>query len=971
MEINEENLARMVECLTQTFSTDPAQRRPAEHFLEQLEGNANYPVLLLTLTSRTDEQVLPPIKLAAAINLKNLVKRRWKVEDGATDMISSNDRAVIKKEIVDLMLRSPEAVQRQLSEAISIIGKTDFPNQWPELVPYMAEKFKSGDFNIINGVLQTSYSVMRRYEYEQKSDSLWMEIKFVLDNFAMPLTNLFVELMKFAGENINNAEALKVIFSSLVSIGKLFYALNSQDLPECFEDNMAVWMEHFLQLLNFTSPLLETQSDEDIGVLEQVKSQVCENISLYTSKYREEFEPYLEKFVTAVWGLLSTTTLALKYDQMVSHAIQFLSCVAERDHSKKFFESETVLSGICEKVILPNMHLRGCDEEAFSDSPDQWVSQELEGADSETRRRAAVDFVRVLARHFEQRITAVFGAYVQNMLSSYQTNPAECWRNKVAAIYLVTTLSAKGATARHGTTQVNNLVNVTELYTAHIAPELQSANVNQFPIVKAECIKYLISFRSVLSPDVVASALPHLVQLLSADSVVVHSYAGAALDRCLVVKTTNQSSLLQPEQLATLATQAYANCFQALSVSGSEQNEHVMKAVMRITESLKDKVVPFAGGLLTQLVAKLKLVAKNPTKPNYVHYVFESLTVLVKSVCAAVDFNAVEEFDKNLFPVFQDILRDEVDGIIPYIFQILSVMLENQKAAIPDPYFQLLPFILMPALWERSGYVGPMVRLLQSFIEKAPGKIVEENKLNAILGLFNKLNTTRSHDHEGFFLLQCLLLYIPHQTMEEFWPQLFSVMFRRLTANKTTKYMKSLIIFFSFFVVIHSVQKLIELVERLQVGMFGMVLERLVVPELSNIGQSERKLCCVAITNVLCEPSIFSGQYGGNHWQAVLATLVETVELTLDNATMADGGNFFKMDDNPLAFGSSKLMHASKPPLDPLNGQVTSAKIFLAQKLSELSKAQPGQVQARLAQLPQTEQQSLIKYLQQANVSIV
>lgn len=52
--------------------------------------------------------------------------------------------------------------------------------------------FSTGDFNIINGVLQTSYSVMRRYEYEQKSDNLWREIKFVLDNFALPLTNLFV-----------------------------------------------------------------------------------------------------------------------------------------------------------------------------------------------------------------------------------------------------------------------------------------------------------------------------------------------------------------------------------------------------------------------------------------------------------------------------------------------------------------------------------------------------------------------------------------------------------------------------------------------------------------------------------------------------------------------------------------------------------------------------------------------------------
>lgn len=50
----------------------------------------------------------------------------------------------------------------------------------------------TGDFNVINGVLQTSYSVMRRYEFEHKSEELWREILFVLNNFAQPLTNLLV-----------------------------------------------------------------------------------------------------------------------------------------------------------------------------------------------------------------------------------------------------------------------------------------------------------------------------------------------------------------------------------------------------------------------------------------------------------------------------------------------------------------------------------------------------------------------------------------------------------------------------------------------------------------------------------------------------------------------------------------------------------------------------------------------------------
>ena len=54
-----------------------------------------------------------------------------------------------------------------------------------------------------------------------------------------------------------------------------------------------------------------------------------------------------------------------------------------------------------------------CDEELFEDSPDQWISQDLEGADSATRRRAAVDFVRVLTRQFESQMLSVFSQYIE------------------------------------------------------------------------------------------------------------------------------------------------------------------------------------------------------------------------------------------------------------------------------------------------------------------------------------------------------------------------------------------------------------------------------------------------------------------------------------------------------------------------------------------------------------------------------
>ena len=54
--------------------------------------------------------------------------------EGETSKISENDRTLIKNHIVELMLKSPETIQKQLSDAISIIGREDFPEKWKDLL---------------------------------------------------------------------------------------------------------------------------------------------------------------------------------------------------------------------------------------------------------------------------------------------------------------------------------------------------------------------------------------------------------------------------------------------------------------------------------------------------------------------------------------------------------------------------------------------------------------------------------------------------------------------------------------------------------------------------------------------------------------------------------------------------------------------------------------------------------------------
>ena len=79
-------------------------------------------------------------------------------DDDAGDRIHAQDREAIKQLIVNLMLHSPEAIQKQLSDAVSIVGRHDFPNKWPDLISQMVEKFATGTYIFLDYGLNTQWN---------------------------------------------------------------------------------------------------------------------------------------------------------------------------------------------------------------------------------------------------------------------------------------------------------------------------------------------------------------------------------------------------------------------------------------------------------------------------------------------------------------------------------------------------------------------------------------------------------------------------------------------------------------------------------------------------------------------------------------------------------------------------------------------------------------------------------------------
>lgn len=937
------NLNEVALNLKNTLSPDANVRRQAEKFLQSNEAKENYNVLLLQLVAEASTDGL--IRIAAAISFKNSVKRNWRIVEGEPNKISEQDREIIKREIVDLMLRSPEKLQKQLSDAVSVIGREDFPDKWETLLPDMVAKFESGDFHIINGVLQTAHSLFKRYRHEFKSQELWTEIKIVLDKFAQPLTNLFMNIMEEANKSASDVSKLKDILSSILLICKVFYSLNFQDLPEHFEENMDKWMTNFLILLTIDSKKLKIEDTDETEPIDLIKSQICDNVALYAQKYDEEFEGYLPKFVEAIWHLLvsDSTEKIAKHDIVVSTAIGFLASAAERSNYKYLFDKQETLKSICENVVVPNVEFREEDEEVFEDNPEEYIRRDIEGSDVDTRRRAASDLVRALCKFHEQRVIEIFSLYVGTMLQQYQADSEKNWKAKDAAIFLVTSLASKKQTAKHGTTQASELVNLQSFFTANILPELEIKNVDDHPVLKADAIKYLIVFRNMLSREVLIHCLPLLVNHLTAKSHVVHSYAAHCLEKLFTLKSPGGGKPIQKTEVEPVLETMFVNLFNLLQVPGSQENEYVMKAIMRSFSLLKEAMLPYFEVLINNLASKLMLVSKNPSKPQFNHYLFEAICCAIRVICKE-NASLVVGFENMLFPVIQEILSNDVTEFLPYVFQVLSLLLEIRQNEIPAPYMELFPLLLSPVLWERNGNIPPLVRLLQAYIEKASKVIIETKKEMGLLGVFQKLIASKSNDHEGFYLLGSMVEHFEPSSLKEHIKSVFMLLFQRLQNSKTTKFIKGLLVFFCLYSARNGGTALMLTVDSIQPGLFGNFLEKILFPDVQKVsGTTERRICAVGMIKLLTESPEFLKTYH-DLWTPLLQALIGLFELPEDDS-IPDDEHFIEIEDTPgYQTAYSQLAFAGKKERDPFSGTIPDAKVYLAQSLQKLSSSEPGKL---------------------------
>ncbi|XP_075474708.1 exportin-2-like [Primulina tabacum] len=944
MDWNPETMQFLSQCFLNTLSPMPEPRRLAEKALAEAVDRPGYGLAVLRLVARPsfDEQ----IRQAAAVNFKNHLKACWTSQAGdpsgaQTPVIPDQEKDQIKSLIVSLMVNASPKIQAQLSEALTIIGKHDFPKAWltllPELVATLDKLSQGKDYASVNGVLTSINSLFKKFRYQFKTNELLLDLKYCLDNFAKPLLEVFKRTASFIEEAISsgaaNACSLKPYIESQRLCCRIFFSMNFMELPEFFEDHMDEWMTEFLKYLSTKYNVLEDSGPDGLALVDDLRAAVCENISLYMEKEEDLFQKYLSGFAEAVWGLLVATSNSSSRERLTVTAIKFLTTVSTSVHHT-LFGRDDILQQICQSIVIPNVMLRDEDEELFEMNYVEYIRRDMEGSDLGTRRRIACELLKGIASNYKEKVTEKVSEQVQSLLASFAQNPASNWKHKDCAIYLVVSLATKKA---GGTSVSTDLVDIQSFFGSVIVPELQSQEVDGFPMLKAGALKFFTMFRFQISKHVALALLPDVVRFLGSESNVVHSYASSCIEKLLLVKDEGGKARYSGEDISPFLLALMTNLFSDLQKPESEENQYVMKCIMRVLGVAivsREVALPCINGL----TIILNRVCENPKNPVFNHYLFESVALLIRRACER-DPSLISILETSLLPTLQMILSRDVSEFFPYAFQLLAQLVDLNLSPLPGNYMEIFAILLLPESWKKSANVPALVRLLQAFLRKAPNELNQQGSLSSVLGIFNTLVSTPSTDEQGFYVLNTVVENLGFDVIAPYISHIWVALFKRLQYNRTVKFVKSLVIFMSLFLVKHGSQNLAVSMNAVQPDVFRTILEQFWIPNLKLItGSSELKLTSVVSVRLLSE-SLAASDF--KLWGKMLDSIV----------TLLSRPEQERVEEDPEVpdFGDSvgynttfvQLHNSWRKEDDPLP-EIKDPKQFLVATLANLSARSPG-----------------------------
>lgn len=658
-------------------------------------------------------------------------------------------------------------IKSELNEAMMIIGQKGYLKSWPTFLPRIISQLRAAvsdkDYASVNDILGTADSIFKKFRQTCMTDDQMSDLSYCQDLFSEPLIETFRDTDSLL--QTNSIVSHKSLIQSQTLCLSMCFSLGFKFLPDYFKNNVDSMMLLF-------SKYVQSSASPELEVLNGLKCALLALINQYIEKHEKDCGRYVSEFVRLIFSLAKDSR-----DEVATYALMYLTIVSTSSHHHYLFGDNSSIKTLCLEAVIPNVLLRVEEEELFNMNYMEFIRRDIELSGVDNRRRMACELLRGLATNYASQVVYVVLLELQKLHRSFSENRAALWRNEVCVIDLVISV---------GDISPGDIVRMA--FQKIILSQLHSFDNGSYPMLKARCLKFLAVFSADIQKPVGIELLKDLARLLQAESNVVHSYAASCIEKLLLVKEEGGKSRYVARDIDEVLIMR--NLFDALKLVESEENPFVMKCIMRVL-SVAEMSADAATSYIVRLTAVLNEVCKLPKNSVFNRYVFESIALLLRRAYER-DIPPTSAFEMVLFPSVKMILDRKLEDFMPYALQLMAQFIELNNASSDD----IMDICLLHDLDSKN--LAGLVRLIQTVLPIAPENF--DHVWPYALTISKRLVSSPRTQKEGFDLL-CVVFKELRPTridMEHVLP----VLFQLYQANKTIRFQKALLLFFSLVVVV-------------------------------------------------------------------------------------------------------------------------------------------------------------------------
>jgi importin-9 len=457
----EEQLVRL---LAETQSPQESTRKNAEWQLKQQHANPDFPVALVSVGSHADLPV--DVRQAALLYLKTYVLASWSAQfDEFTGPLLADEgkKAQIRQSLLDLAVsgRDERKIKNAASLVVSKIATSDFPEEWPDLLPTVLNVIRSGT----EGQLQGALKVLNELVDDCFNDEQFFKV-------ARDLVKVVYDVaVNESQKPILQALAVSV-FRSCFDTLEVVLEEHKTEVKGFAEEALASWIPFFINTIKAPLPPYAAAHDGD-GNADAAelyrgsvafKLQAVKVLMRVRSVFPSVLSPHTPALFSATWQELSRLQplfrqmyieddrqgrlvdadgLPYTLDFLVIEELDFMQACLRAPPVRKELEqqlqSQTSLStgwiADMMKLAVSYAHITTEDEGMWEVDVNVFLSEEVNVTANYTPRTACGDLVIKLGEWLNAATVEGLLAYTRDL---YAENAS--WKAKEAALYLLNQL---------------------------------------------------------------------------------------------------------------------------------------------------------------------------------------------------------------------------------------------------------------------------------------------------------------------------------------------------------------------------------------------------------------------------------------------------------------------------------------------------------------------------------------------------